>query len=144
MDSDSRLQHILTLFKPFHELQDWHQKSIKRNKLKFPDPDDKTLKAHLTKLGVPQLADYLCWIPYCQFTEVKELGRGGFARVYKGTIELLDPPGFPWVDLDDLTRINHLQGTTHYALKEIGLSMIPEVSICTSNFLFFFKKKKLN
>src|SRR5687767_14013442 len=57
--------------------------SIEGRKLEFPDPAGE-LSAHLEKLGIPQLVDYLAWIPRSRFISVEPLNHGGFGTVYKG------------------------------------------------------------
>ena len=106
--SSERLQHNLSLLKPFNELTQYIQGKIKENKLDFPDPSNELLR-HLTVLGVPQLCDYLAWIPFERFTRVEFLGRGGFATVWKGAVEI---GGDLW----------------WYALKEVSPGQMAEVS----------------
>src|SRR3954464_7563637 len=88
--SSERLQHNFSLLKPFNELDWGAQWGIKDTKLDFPDPSNELLR-HLTVLGVAQLCDYLAWMPFERFTGVEILGRGGFATVWKGAVELAYP-----------------------------------------------------
>src|SRR3954470_8926112 len=108
--SSKRLQHNLSLLKPFNELYESVQESINDNKLEFPDPSNELLR-HLTVLGVPQLCDYLAWMPFERFTGVEILGRGGFATVWKGAVE---PLGGEWSDFP------HERDIRWYALKEVS------------------------
>ena len=112
--SSERLLHNLSLLKPFNELFDIDQNTIKNTKRNFPDPSNELLR-HLTVLGVPQLCDYLAWIPFERFTGVEILGRGGFATVWKGAVD-------DW----------------WYALKTVSQGQMAEVSsFLVSVFLLF-------
>src|SRR4051794_5746117 len=84
--SSERLQHNLSLLKPFNKLNEDIQEYIREKKRSFPDPSNELLR-HLMVLGVPQLCDYLAWMPFERFTGVEILGRGGFATVWKGAVE---------------------------------------------------------
>src|SRR3954454_10784474 len=106
--SSERLQHSLSLLKPFNEISKYQQEGIKRYKRNFPDPSNELLR-HLTVLGVPQLCDYLAWMPFERFTRVEILGRGGFATVWKGAV-------------------NNGLYNEWYALKEVSLQQMAEVS----------------
>src|SRR3954471_10769615 len=105
LSSSERLQNSLSLLKPFNELSSNDQSRIRANKLNFPDPSGELLQ-HLAVLGVAQLSDYLAWIPFSRFTTVELLGKGGFATVWKGAVEL--------------TRSNSSPYTKWYALKEVS------------------------
>ena len=83
--SSERLQHNLSLLKSLYEV---NQPFIEGLKLDFPDPNNELL-LHLTKLGVPQLSDYLVWIPFNRFIKTEFLGQGGFAKVWKAAVEPL-------------------------------------------------------
>src|SRR3954462_14824605 len=111
--SSERLQQSLSFLKPFKKLDEDTQEDIKENKLNFPDPSNELLR-HLTVLGVPQLCDYLAWMPFERFTEVEFLGRGGFATVWKGAVELKFSNGETY--------------TRWCALKEVSLGQMAEVS----------------
>src|SRR4051812_11620449 len=117
LSSSERLQNSLSLLKPFNELYYSTQKSIEATKLNFPDPSGKLLH-HLAVLGVAQLSDYLAWIPFERFTTVELLGRGGFATVWKGAVEL--GSDIKW-----------------YALKEVSQGQMAEVSSFLSLFPHF-------
>src|SRR4051812_4929565 len=110
--SSERLQHNLSLLKPFNKLHEGVRGRINDNKRNFPDPSNELLR-HLTVLGVPQLCDYLAWMPFERFTRVEILGRGGFATVWKGAVELDTEYGVfdQW-----------------YALKEVSPGQMAEVS----------------
>ncbi|RUS31313.1 hypothetical protein BC938DRAFT_478075 [Jimgerdemannia flammicorona] len=145
---NDRLQKTLSLMKPFDQLEAVRKARINANKLNFPDFNSETLLKHLTKFGAPQLTDYLVWIPFERFVTVEELGRGGFATVWKGTVEPLDPRGFAYfreileepVYMDNFFmqptssepkfELAYEEGTSRtYALKAVRQEMIPEVNV---------------
>ncbi|RUS32870.1 hypothetical protein BC938DRAFT_473977 [Jimgerdemannia flammicorona] len=86
------------------------KQKIQSHKETFPE-DDAELAAHLETLNVSELTEYLLWIPFNRFQNLEILGEGGFARVWKATVH------WPGADEDEL-----------YALKEIDISMSPEVN----------------
>ncbi|RUS24030.1 hypothetical protein BC938DRAFT_474234, partial [Jimgerdemannia flammicorona] len=82
------------------------------NILKAAFPDNGQLQLHLEKLGVPQLEMYLVWIAPDRFTAFEEVGKGGFATVYKGTVSFQDRKG---------------EREKSFALKELRKEMVPEL-----------------
>lgn len=87
MDDSARLQAAKTLLK--ERLNE--NPSIAEdgrfacNKINFPHCDA-DLAIQLVKLGIPELAQFLRWIPLTHFNDIAKLGKGGFAQVYKGTV----------------------------------------------------------
>ncbi|RUS29114.1 hypothetical protein BC938DRAFT_481037 [Jimgerdemannia flammicorona] len=132
MTSSDRLQRLLSLFRPLNELESGYQNTVKANRLNFPDPDNQMIRKGLSTLGVPQLSDYLIYIPYERF-KIEELGRGGFATVWKGTVEPLDERGLVhaiyYVDNRDV--ISYTSTPLHFALKEIDADMNVELALHT-------------
>lgn len=108
-----------------HTIDRWSEARIKENKTNFPE-NEEDLRDLLQDLNLPELEDYLVYIPFHQFEAVEILGKGGFATVYKATIRL--PNGFVWIDYDgDIMRNQHDQERI-FALKEMTTSLLPEVT----------------
>ncbi|RUP46365.1 hypothetical protein BC936DRAFT_147041 [Jimgerdemannia flammicorona] len=94
------------------------------NKFNFPN-HEKVLEIHLNHLLIPELVAFLVWIPFDRFVNVVELGKGGFATVYKGTVRW--PPN---QHLGTYTKYpDDGPYEENYALKEILPEMATEVSI---------------
>lgn len=62
--------------------------------LQFPG-NEETLAFHLGKLGVPELADYLVWIPFENLVGVQDMGgaagTGFTTTVFRATVKGADP-----------------------------------------------------
>lgn len=99
---------------------------IRQNRYNFP-PHESDLKCHLEILCIPELSKCLSWIPFSRFENVHELGRGGFAQVYKGTVWWAR--GTYALQRQGELRLSDKAVTHHYALKEIDESMVTEVCI---------------
>ncbi|RUS26819.1 hypothetical protein BC938DRAFT_484078 [Jimgerdemannia flammicorona] len=107
-----RIQLALSLLKPFNQLRSYKQSMITSLKNQFPYEDK--LTEDLEHLGLLKLAEYLVWIPLESFTDLRPLGKGGFATVWLGNIKPFKNKG----NLQD----------EPFALKEVGISMLQEVS----------------
>ncbi|RUS13649.1 kinase-like domain-containing protein [Endogone sp. FLAS-F59071] len=77
----------------------WGQIQIECNRLNFPGHSAEVERA-LRTLGLPELAGCLVWVPWDRLEDVEELGRGGFATVYRGTIRSMDERGFAVMGYD--------------------------------------------
>lgn len=55
------------------------------HKANFPNDERKLLKK-LSILRVPELAGYIVWIDFSEFSELEEIGRGGFGTVFKAKL----------------------------------------------------------
>lgn len=76
---------------------------------------DKTLKCHFKQLGLSgKAAECLVWIPYEEFKEVHEIGRGASSTVFKGRMKKTIPFGNEKLDC--------------FALKEIRSELRNEAS----------------
>lgn len=139
MSFPDRLQSVLSRLMPVRDLPLNKRCEILANKMNYPDPGDEIIRKHLITLGAPQLVEYLVWIPYKRFTNIRMLGRGGFATVWRGTVRALDERGIilPEYRADIMTdgnpRVRYGEGVRpnvaqDLALKELSRSMIPEVS----------------
>ncbi|RUP47419.1 kinase-like domain-containing protein, partial [Jimgerdemannia flammicorona] len=100
--------------------------------LNHPGHED-TLRFHLAKLGLLDLADYLVWIPYESFNDVQVLGKGGFSTVYKAWLDSVDSRGFAVLEKADIGWKVGFDGEmkAHFALKEVNLKLIQEVVLST-------------
>lgn len=107
---------------------------IQANKLNFAGHEQE-LQDQLTKLDLSELTDYLVWIPITRFGSIENLGKGGYCKVYSGTVEWSN--GFVKQSLYSLRREN-VRVCRKYALKEITSSMVNEVYYTTHFFLHFF------
>ncbi|RUS15784.1 kinase-like domain-containing protein, partial [Jimgerdemannia flammicorona] len=89
---------------------------IQANRLRFPG-HAKELKFHLRKLGVPELADYLVWVPFNQLIDMRAMegGEDGFTTVFRATVRGADPEVDAYV----------------VVLKEFYESMVPELLTTT-------------
>jgi serine/threonine protein kinase len=90
------------------------------------------------------------WIPYDQFNNIKEIGKGGFATVYSATwmdgplecdkfdkIELKRRPGRKVA----LKCLNNSQNITNEFLNEVGIFFI-KIIIFQYNNIFMFNRLK--
>ncbi|RUS30590.1 kinase-like domain-containing protein [Jimgerdemannia flammicorona] len=141
--STDLLQSYTALLKPFENLEPHAQTKIRANKLDFPDPENR-LASHLDVLDAPQqLADYLSFIPFNRFIEVRRLERGGSIPVLKATAQ---PSEVGWTsvimesdDKGDIlwNTINHTADSRHhyapreFILRELNRSMVPEFVLHT-------------
>lgn len=57
------------------------------HKSNFPN-DENRLRKVLEMFGVSQLADYLVWIPYREFSTLEKMGDGGFGAVYRARVNI--------------------------------------------------------
>lgn len=127
----------------------WGQIQIECNRLNFPGHSAELERA-LQTLGLPELVGCLVWVPWDRLKDVEELGRGGFATVYRGTIQSVDERGFAVmghdkrkVDVEEWRKLlargedtwwnYHVrwEGTKEWkvALKEVDDFLINEVGI---------------
>ncbi|RUP50215.1 hypothetical protein BC936DRAFT_139962 [Jimgerdemannia flammicorona] len=111
--SESRLQQALSRVKRFDELSESAQNWIRYLKREFRYEDE--LAGHLAELGLSMLQEYLVWIPLVRFVGgLKQIGRGGFATVWKGRLRYMN---------EDNTRLVE----EDFALKEFDKSMLQEI-----------------
>ncbi|RUP44828.1 hypothetical protein BC936DRAFT_148966 [Jimgerdemannia flammicorona] len=103
----------LSLLPPVNELSPSWRKYIKSIKSQFPF-DDK-LKQNLSEIGLSTLAPYLAWVPFELLSAVKEVAKGGYARVYRADVAV------PKLLCGLMNRHKII------ALKEIQLTMLREV-----------------
>ncbi|RUS16532.1 kinase-like domain-containing protein [Endogone sp. FLAS-F59071] len=101
---------------------------IRQNRYNFP-PHESHLKYHLEILRIPELSKCLSWIPFSRFENVCELGKGGFAQVYKGTVWWAR--GTYAIQHQGELRLSDKAVTLHYALKEVDESMVAEIVLCS-------------
>lgn len=112
MATSDRLRKLLARL-PAYDTLGGEKIKIEWLKERFPDPE-KQLRHHLKLLGVPQLEDYLVWIPPSQIKNIKPLAKGGFAQVWVADVnESTDP--------DSIGQ--------KYAMRELQQSMIQQVSV---------------
>ncbi|RUS29748.1 hypothetical protein BC938DRAFT_480290 [Jimgerdemannia flammicorona] len=110
MDAD-RLKALLTRLPTIDDLDGGSQIGIISRKKSFPDPE-RTLRAILKELNVPQLEDFLVWIP--PSADLEPIGNKGFAMAYAGNVK------------------DYSGCEIQYAMKELNISMVPEVRIVTA------------
>ncbi|RUS31476.1 hypothetical protein BC938DRAFT_477740 [Jimgerdemannia flammicorona] len=97
------------------------------NKMNFPYYDE--LPRHLEYLNLQELSRCMTWIPFERFTNVRRLGRGGFATVHRGTIKWKRGQYTDHVVYSGGKILYHkidLPITKYFALKEITPDMAPE------------------
>ncbi|RUP51851.1 hypothetical protein BC936DRAFT_145106 [Jimgerdemannia flammicorona] len=104
MDAD-RLKALLTRLPTIDDLDGGSQIGIISRKKSFPDPE-RTLRAILKELNVPQLEDFLVWIP--PSADLEPIGNKGFAMAYAGNVK------------------DYSGCEIQYAMKELNISMVPE------------------
>lgn len=120
------------------------------NRLNFPY-GDADLDIHLRKLQVPELSPFLRWIPLECFNNVTQLGRGGFAQVYKGTVRweigkyALTHMLSGSIDSSQNPRTIYASYSVEkkYALKEIMPAMSAEVMFWSLSIESFLPKQEL-
>ncbi|RUS14592.1 hypothetical protein BC937DRAFT_93586 [Endogone sp. FLAS-F59071] len=79
-----QLPELLSRLMPFAQLTPKNKSIITEYKSMFlNDPD--TLRSSLMKLDASELEDCLNWIPFSEFTRIKQIGKGAFASVYKAS-----------------------------------------------------------
>ncbi|RUP43504.1 hypothetical protein BC936DRAFT_137072 [Jimgerdemannia flammicorona] len=97
-------------FIPFNQLTVGVKDHLIGYRSMFPGHDEELYQC-LTDLKIPEMVDYLRWIPYERFKDVEVVGKGGFAIVYRAKVEFANRP--PQL----------------FALKEMKLAMLREVRI---------------
>lgn len=116
--------------KPFSKLTRFNQLHIEANRLNHPGNEEE-LRWQLRCLELPELAEYLVWIPYERFVDVSFLGRGGFSTVYKGRLEAVDPRGFAVLEHAEVGWKIGYGGemSNEFALKEFDPQQTHEVGL---------------
>ncbi|RUS32039.1 hypothetical protein BC938DRAFT_476434 [Jimgerdemannia flammicorona] len=77
-----RLQEAKALLKPFDELPQSCQRKILAWKSGWHSDTSDTLRQHLEYLNLLELSDFLMWIPFERFLNVRLLCKGGFATIW--------------------------------------------------------------
>lgn len=135
MAASDRVQRLLSRLTPLDKAPKSTRLLIQAFKKEFPYQT--ALLTNLKELGVPELADYLVWIPHHRFDDIEEIGKGGSATVYKGTVEAFDEKGFMSLkeDGEELIYDNNFMRT--FALKEVDSNyLVSEVRIAFFSFFF--------
>lgn len=126
-----KLEEVKFLFerRASEPLQFWDKNAIAANKLNYPGYEEK-LGEHLARMQLTQLAQCLVWIEYTSLSNVEALDRGGFATVYKATVQ--SPPGRGFATVDhygNFVRPGAVQEEKEIAFKEMDMSLLHEVCV---------------
>ncbi|RUP49876.1 hypothetical protein BC936DRAFT_141138 [Jimgerdemannia flammicorona] len=100
----------------------------KANDINYPPPSGKD-PGHMERLGVPELRNFIPYIPPERLQGLDLIGKGGFASVYRATIRSADSRGFAFAS-PHYTKILYMAtvvaGPGYYSVMSmIGISNLP-------------------